>query len=874
MSDTFESSLSGNNDTLYSSKRHYDEFEPFAQPLPPPAEPLFPSIAPAGDQATVRATESVTASVTENATGYGSVYASDHVSSYASDSINDPINEPMRDGAQTYSSEQESADATTQENLYWTGQVSSHPSEHASLYASDSAAHFTNEPDWDEAMPESIVYNHNHTPNYQKYSNQSYEQLFSIIEPSLEQEPPTVTPATGLDEPVQALSQPEPPTAAPSMMQFQDLTPAPPQENQHDANEKPAGNDQDLLFTRHFAVLMDLMQHGAWPQAVAKLQAMRVEYPGVKALDGLLDEATLKAELMAQWTHKVKGRRLTVGQEFLIRRSLPFLLLLALFISGTVFYRIFLAPSRQVMAMERANQALVDEAGGLVQAGQIDEAIQLYTTVLMRDPNNDSAQQGLVTANRQTGLSVIYDLAIRVANSGNLERSLLMLQSIKDKSPTFRDIDQRLTRVNTLLTAEHSYKSAEKAFSERRWIDAITNYEQTQVASPDYQALHVASQMSAAYFYGAQKLMAEWPSEEFGPEQIRDFLRKAQTVNGQDQTLAISLADLEDVIRGERSLHNNDIDQAIKAWRPLYDQKPAILGGYLAEELYRAYLTLASGMSSSDAAQAQELYTLAAALPVRDSGEARAQLQGLGAPLPPVQPMVTPQPTVSLDPSVTLSSAPRPTVAAVETPTPAAQSAVAAPASAQQPAPAPSAYAGWIAYRSTRDGTVQVYIMRGDGSEQQPAPDDIRVRLDSFYQDEQRNADGRMLTVQSASGRSDSNIFITSSDGSQMSTIADSTGDETDPVWSRIGDRIAFVSNHTGNDEVWIMRGDGSEQRQLTSNTWEWDKHPTWSPDSSQIAFFSNRSGQRQIWVMKSDGSGQSNLSNNAFEDWDPVWLK
>jgi tetratricopeptide (TPR) repeat protein len=514
--------------------------------------------------------------------------------------------------------------------------------------------------------------------------------------------------------------------------------------------------------------------------------------------------------------------------------------------------------------MERANQALVVEATGFVQNGQIDEAISLYNLVLGRDPNNSSAQQGLLIAKQQTGLSVNYDIAIRIANSGNLKRSLLILQSIKAKSPNFRDIDARLSRVNSLLSAQYTYEEAEKEFAQHRWVDAISNYEQTQVLAPDYQSVHVASQISAAYFFGAQKLMIEWPSDDYGTDQIIDFLRKAQGINVQDQTLSASIANLDNIIRGERSLHNNDVNQAIETWRQVYDKKPAILGGYLAEELYRAYLTTAAGMASSDTAKAQELYTSAASLRVRDSNEARIQLQGLGAPLPPIQPMLTPQPTLSLDPSLVGAVAPIPVAA--ETPTPMT-------ATSQAASPAPSALQGWIAFRTTRDGTVQVYIMRADGSEQKAAPDDVRTRLDAFYQDEHRSPDGRMVTVQNASGRTDTNIFVTNSDGSQTAAIADSTGNESDPVWSHIGDHIAFVSNRTGNDEVWIMRADGSEQTQLTSNTWEWDKHPTWSPDSSQIAFFSNRSGTRQIWVMNSDGKGQRNLSNNSFDDWDPVWL-
>ncbi len=96
-----------------------------------------------------------------------------------------------------------------------------------------------------------------------------------------------------------------------------------------------------------------------------------------------------------------------------------------------------------------------------------------------------------------------------------------------------------------------------------------------------------------------------------------------------------------------------------------------------------------------------------------------------------------------------------------------------------------------------------------------------------------------------------------------------------DPAWSPRGDRIAYVSQETGNDEIFLIGLDGSNVQRLTNNNWEWDKHPSWSPDGSQIVFWSNReTGRRQLWIMNADGSKQRPLLDSPYNDWDPIWVK
>ena len=81
--------------------------------------------------------------------------------------------------------------------------------------------------------------------------------------------------------------------------------------------------------------------------------------------------------------------------------------------------------------------------------------------------------------------------------------------------------------------------------------------------------------------------------------------------------------------------------------------------------------------------------------------------------------------------------------------------------------------------------------------------------------------------------------------------------------------RIVFVSTTAGEMDIWTMRPDGSDRRNLTQTPdWEED-HPAWSPDG-MTALCSRRHGKGEIYLMDPEGNSLSRVTENDLPDLRP----
>ena len=77
------------------------------------------------------------------------------------------------------------------------------------------------------------------------------------------------------------------------------------------------------------------------------------------------------------------------------------------------------------------------------------------------------------------------------------------------------------------------------------------------------------------------------------------------------------------------------------------------------------------------------------------------------------------------------------------------------------------------------------------------------------------------------------------------------------------GGRILYSAKESAEaNEIWIMDSDGKERKRLTFDPGN-DFSPLISPDARYIVFVSNRTGNFEIWRMNTDGSNPIQLTNS-----------
>jgi len=106
--------------------------------------------------------------------------------------------------------------------------------------------------------------------------------------------------------------------------------------------------------------------------------------------------------------------------------------------------------------------------------------------------------------------------------------------------------------------------------------------------------------------------------------------------------------------------------------------------------------------------------------------------------------------------------------------------------------------------------------------------------------------------------------------GGPPTSIGDVDADEFDPVWSKDGGKIAYVSNRGKNDEtgnnfdIWVLDLNHLDRPIQVTQNGSWDDCPQWDPSGRSLYFRSNRGGQWAIWKIAVPSTNTENSQGTS----------
>lgn len=117
-------------------------------------------------------------------------------------------------------------------------------------------------------------------------------------------------------------------------------------------------------------------------------------------------------------------------------------------------------------------------------------------------------------------------------------------------------------------------------------------------------------------------------------------------------------------------------------------------------------------------------------------------------------------------------------------------------------------------------------------------------------------------------------IYTIPIEGGKATPLREGLAFEVQPRFSPDGKKILFTSDVGGGDNIWSMKSDGSDAKQITKESFRLLNNPTWMPDGQYFVarkhFTSQRSlGAGEIWMYHINGGAGIQLTKRKNDQQD-----
>ncbi|MGB8460053.1 MAG: CehA/McbA family metallohydrolase [Candidatus Acidiferrum sp.] len=192
-----------------------------------------------------------------------------------------------------------------------------------------------------------------------------------------------------------------------------------------------------------------------------------------------------------------------------------------------------------------------------------------------------------------------------------------------------------------------------------------------------------------------------------------------------------------------------------------------------------------------------------------------------------------------------------------------------------------------VVYVSYQKDAMELWLLDLDSGKSQQLTSGGAVNVEPRWSPE-----GKRIVFVSTSYNKRFHIFRADVNGGKLENVVRLTGEtksdlpryyysafdtEINPVWTRDGTEILFVSNRGhihGTGGFWRMKAEpGATAREVHYEETNWNARPDFSPDGSRMIYSSYLGGQwHNLWMMPANGGDAFPLSYNGWDSTNIRW--
>ncbi len=123
-------------------------------------------------------------------------------------------------------------------------------------------------------------------------------------------------------------------------------------------------------------------------------------------------------------------------------------------------------------------------------------------------------------------------------------------------------------------------------------------------------------------------------------------------------------------------------------------------------------------------------------------------------------------------------------------------------------------------------------------------------------------------------------IYIMNRDGAGAKRVTFAGRYNSTPAWSPDGKKLLFAGFDEGHFDIFMMDSTGynmvrlTTARKMNNNKYSNNEDPVFSPDGRHVMFVSDRTGSKQIYIINLDGTNERRITFDRFNYFKPKWVK